>query len=166
MILKYKNYTNGVHSIDEERDSQELGLPENYTGDVLINCRMDKSDHQILLDCEITGDVNLSCDRCTEEFLAEVSTDFQVTCFFEEGKKSNEINIKILTTDTEEIDLTEEVKEYLMLAIPMKVLCDDDCKGLCTSCGANLNEVTCECNNEKINPMWDELKKLKDNLNN
>ncbi|MBU1098891.1 MAG: DUF177 domain-containing protein [Bacteroidetes bacterium] len=166
MIIKYKNYTSGVHSIDERKDSQELGMGEDYTGDVLLSCSMDKSQHQILLNCEITANVKLSCDRCGEDFLGEIYNEFQVTCFFEEERESKEENVRFLTAENEIIDLSEEVKEYLTLAIPMKILCDDDCKGLCVSCGANLNEVTCECNKEKINPIWDELKKLKNNLNN
>lgn len=167
MIIKYKNYTNGIHEIFEEEKAKNLGLTEHFKNDIALECRMDKSNHQIILDCTVKGNAEFSCDRCNEEFEMELSNSFQVSCFFEEkDTDDDEINIKFLTADQDKIDITEEIKDYLLLSIPMKALCDEECKGLCPSCGQNLNESTCSCSNESTTSVWEPLKKLKDNLNN
>ncbi|MFC1917949.1 DUF177 domain-containing protein [Chloroflexota bacterium] len=55
------------------------------------------------------------------------------------------------------LDLTEAARQYRELAIPMKPLCDEDCAGLCPSCGANLNQGTCSCPPVVIDPRWANL---------
>ena len=59
------------------------------------------------------------------------------------------------------IDLVQMIREQMFLAMPMKPLHSDDCKGLCPSCGANLNETTCGCRNEWIDPRLAPLRDLK-----
>lgn len=167
MIIKYKNYSNGVHLITEKEKAVQLGLPENYKGDVNISCKMDKSIHQIVLNCEVECEADLTCDRCNTEFASNIKNNFLVTCFFEEEDRDDDhINIKFLSIDQDKIDLREEICEYLLLAVPMKNLCNEDCKGLCVSCGINLNEASCNCSQAETDSVWEPLKKLKDNLNN
>ena len=167
MILKYKNYVDGVHLISEKKAAKDFSLPENYVGEIELECKMDKAPHQIILSCDLTAEAKFACDRCNSEFIEEINTEFQVTCFFEEGKTSeDEPNIKFISPDQDKIDLSEEIKEYLLLAIPMKILCSEDCKGLCVTCGINLNEKTCSCSEKVINPIWEPLQKLKNNSNN
>ncbi len=165
MIIKYKNYSNGVHNIAEELPVVHLGLPENFHGIISVNCRMDKSQHQIVLNCDVKCEAELLCDRCNSQYNSVIRTNFLITCFFEEREDDeNDINLKFLTVDQDKIDLSEEIREYMLLAVPMKNLCNEDCKGLCTKCGINLNESTCGCPQEKIDSVWEPLKKLKDNL--
>ena len=57
------------------------------------------------------------------------------------------------------IDLTEVIRQYALLAIPMKPLCCGDCAGLCPNCGYNLNQGPCDCSPQEIEPRWSELKK-------
>jgi len=63
--------------------------------------------------------------------------------------------------DTDKIDLDEYIRDYAVLAVPMKNLCSEDCKGLCPKCGKNLNEGTCNCSEENIDPRWESIQKLK-----
>ncbi len=58
------------------------------------------------------------------------------------------------------IDLTEAIRQYLLLAIPMKPLCREDCAGLCSNCGHNLNQGPCGCPVKQVDPRWSELSKL------
>ncbi len=58
------------------------------------------------------------------------------------------------------LDLTEAIRQYALLATPMKPLCRQDCAGLCPSCGINLNQATCDCPREPADPRWSELRKL------
>ena len=61
----------------------------------------------------------------------------------------------------DQIDLVQMIREQMFLAMPMKPLHSDDCKGLCPSCGANLNETTCACRDEWIDPRLAPLRELK-----
>lgn len=55
------------------------------------------------------------------------------------------------------IDLTEAIRQYTMLATPMKPLCREDCVGLCQNCGHNLNQGPCDCPTQEIDPRWSKL---------
>jgi len=55
------------------------------------------------------------------------------------------------------------LKDNIILNLPVKKVCDDNCKGLCPRCGVNLNEKTCDCKDENINPQLEVLKKFFDN---
>ena len=61
----------------------------------------------------------------------------------------------------QELDVTEAVREQLLLRAPQYALCDEACRGLCPQCGANLNEGTCDCVSEVAPSPWDALKQVK-----
>lgn len=85
----------------------------------------------------------------------------------ERGEIADEdTNIHYLSPDQDKIDLSEDVKELTLLALPMKHLCDENCKGLCPKCGKDLNEGPCDCKVDEVHPVWEPLLKLKDKLNN
>ena len=58
------------------------------------------------------------------------------------------------------LDLSEAVRQYALLALPMKPLCQEDCAGLCPQCGANLNGGSCSCGRDCISSPWAQLKSL------
>jgi uncharacterized protein len=58
------------------------------------------------------------------------------------------------------LDLTEAIRQYALLAMPMKPLCRGDCAGLCPNCGHNLNQGPCDCLPQEADPRWSELNKL------
>jgi uncharacterized protein len=58
------------------------------------------------------------------------------------------------------IDLSEVIREQMILAIPEVVLCKEDCEGLCDKCGKNLNLLNCKCKEDEIDPRWAALKNL------
>ncbi len=138
-------------------------MPEEFIGDVTLECLMDKSASQIVLNCDISGKGNFLCDRCNEEYDQELKNQFQVIYFFSKTEVAEEedSNIKYLPSNVDKIYLDEDVREYSFLSIPMKKLCKVDCKGLCSSCGTNLNIAKCSCKSDNYNPVWDKLSKLR-----
>lgn len=104
----------------------------------------------ILVTGKLQTKVELICDRCLEPFAANISIALQ-----EEFRPTIDIITGISLHDTDEestrideshtIDLTEVVRQDLLLALPMHPLCRPDCAGLCPHCGKNLNEGPCEC---------------------
>ena len=61
----------------------------------------------------------------------------------------------------EELDLCEAVQEQVIMALPVRPLCREDCRGLCPVCGADLNEESCTCAEKTVDPRWKALSELK-----
>lgn len=165
MIIKFTNYNDGVHQFEFDESASNLKLPEEFSDNVKVSCKMDKSVHQIVLDCNLKTSAKLRCDRCNEDFKKIIENDFRLVYMFsseENSEDESEVNLQYLSPETTKIDISEEVTEYCLLAVPLKLLCKEDCKGLCVSCGINLNLDNCICKEEITNPVWEKLNQLKD----
>lgn len=91
--------------------------------------------------------LNASCDRCLSLFEKEIKTDFRYILVKSLNEDSD--NDEYIVTEGDSLDLDEIVISDGLLQIPMKLLCKEDCKGLCMYCGANLNYGNCGCKAEK-----------------
>lgn len=165
--IKHTNYADGVHDIYIEEKPEALGIEDTYVNVLKLNIKMDKSHSQIVLDCNLSGTIKFDCDRCSEEYTQDLENDFQLIYIFGSEEADNEsLNVFNISPETDTIDITADVKDYALLSVPMKHLCDEDCKGLCPSCGKNLNEGECGCEKNDINPVWLPLQELKKKFNN
>jgi len=68
--------------------------------------------------------------------------------------------VQVLSNDSTHVDLAEDVRQFVVLGLPQKMLCREDCAGLCPSCGLNLNLGKCECKNDESDSRWSELQKI------
>ena len=75
----------------------------------------------------------------------------------------NELNIGYYKDD--KIFIDDIIKEQMLLVLPIKQLCKDDCKGLCAECGQDKNTGSCECKHEHVDPRLAKLSELKERLN-
>ena len=123
----------------------------------------------------VTGKVTvlaqMSCSRCLAEFETEINSSF--TIFFrkavpgeislEEETELEEQDLVSATYGGGEIDLSHEFEEQVIMGIPLKPLCSQACKGLCTVCGEDLNKSVCSCSHEPVNIKFSALKDFKVN---
>ncbi len=165
MIIKITNFSVGVHELFFENSVNELKLGEPFIDKVKINCMMDKAPHQIILNCKLTIIAEFNCDRCNTEYKSELVSEFSSVYLFNEEADNKDLEVHVLSSNDDKIDITEEVVDYAKLTLPMKNLCKDECEGLCTTCGINLNSSKCNCSDNKMDPVWGPLLKLKDKLN-
>lgn len=86
-----------------------------------------------------------SCDRCLKEVKEIITLDFFRTIYAPEAITDEEIREEQYFVNEYELDLLALLEEELQLSWPMKVLCQEDCKGMCKKCGHNLNEGDCGC---------------------
>ncbi|HEC32366.1 MAG TPA: DUF177 domain-containing protein [Deltaproteobacteria bacterium] len=106
------------------------------------------------------GTFKLLCHRCGEafEFILEEAFEFLlVGKEFSPKEEEHELTPEEMDYeffDGEKIDVEKILVEQIFLAMPQKILCREDCKGLCPQCGANLNNETCNCSQLRINPMF------------
>lgn len=85
------------------------------------------------------------CDRCAEEVERKFSFSFSHILV---SQLSNEDTGDFLVVENMQLDVDELVNEDVLLSMPDKYLCSEDCKGLCSRCGANLNDGPCDCKKE------------------
>ncbi len=117
-----------------------------------------------------TPRITTVCDRCLKPAHLELSIDFSVEVpRNSSGKRDDTGNDQqkqdpgtIPEVDYEHImDLKPRIREELILAVPVKVLCSDECQGLCPVCGQDLNVAECDCDTEFVDPRLDSLAELK-----
>ena len=155
------------HRVDESLPSSShtwadaRGVP---AGRVLGSVRLLRTDRGVWVSGRLDTAAVCECSRCLREFEQPVSitiddefaSDADATpdpwsVLEEEGFRidSNQI-----------LDISEAVRQYSYLNLPMKPTCGDDCAGICATCGANLNEAACACDAGPADPRWDALLKL------
>ena len=125
--------------------------------------RIARSGRDAYLTGTASGLVELSCSRCLEKFAFPLQCQVEVhyiprpDCLPEEAElELQELNECIY--EGEEIDIAPEIRDQLLVSLPLKPLCKEDCLGLCPRCGANLNFEHCECGVEEENHRFDVLK--------
>jgi uncharacterized protein len=129
-------------------------------------CRLLRTQRSVLAKCALSTDVELTCSRCLSLFRYKLTLNFE-----EEYSPTVDIvsgaalplpeEAGAFTIDEHHIlDLTEAIRQYALLAIPMKPLCHKDCAGLCQNCGHNLNMGPCDCPQESTDPRWSKLTEM------
>jgi uncharacterized protein len=137
--------------------------------DVRVELDIQQSGEEFFCQGKVMSLVRMECSRCLGAFERELNnqTDFIIS-----DRESCEARAKEAIDDEDyvffegsdlAVDLSDIVRQTILLAISMKPLCSDDCRGLCPVCGANLNVTACGCRTEKTDTRWDALKKLTDN---
>ncbi len=113
-----------------------------------------RTDRGVFVRGTLDTTVDAACSRCLAPIQQPLSFHIE-----EEYVPGAEEGAFAITSD-QEIDLSEAVRQYMLLAIPMKPLCRDDCAGLCPTCGHNLNLGPCSCPPSSIDPRLAKLATL------
>ena len=117
----------------------------------------------------VNAQVELECSRCLERFTIPVEgtleENYQPTIDVETGRPvhrddEDEVENAFSLTSNHELDLTEPVRQALLVALPLKPLHSEDCAGLCPTCGANLNEGPCDCQPDTTDNRWAALREI------
>jgi uncharacterized protein len=110
---------------------------------------------------ELDAHVRLTCRRCLAEYedTIVVPLEFRLEPGLEPGAEDE--GVFALRPDGDVVDIAPIVREELSLAMPEFPECRADCRGLCPSCGVNLNEATCKCGSSEPDPRWETLRKLR-----
>lgn len=132
---------------------------------------LQKTEHEYFCAGTARAEVVLICSRCAREYQTELENDTDFIIRSDAAPVEAERD----ETDDEEyvfyhgndlrVDVTEQVRQALILAIGMKPLCQSDCRGLCPTCGVNWNESTCTCTHQVTDSRWDGLRDLLGNNN-
>ena len=144
-------------------DGEEVRLAAaiDLTGDVR------KDGRRVRLTGRIRTVLDVDCGRCLEPYPVPVNEPFDLL-FLPASENAGEEEREVEADDLgvsfyqdEAINLRDVVREQLYLALPMKPLCREDCRGLCPVCGINRNRGTCDCNPAWVDPRMEPLRKLR-----
>jgi uncharacterized protein len=124
-------------------------------------------ESQIRIEGNLETKIELVCARCLEPVVEDVSRSFDL--FYAPLPKDAKPKEDRLKDDDTEIGfyqgsglfLADVIKEQVLLALPVKVICQSDCRGLCPNCGANLNHEECRCETHATDPRMAPLARLK-----
>ena len=170
MKIDVQTLKEGENSLELRESASGLGLrdvPCEFKSDVLVNLTLHKRNDEIVLLGRASGVVSEECSRCLKRSDRKFSVEFEVFCDKIGARKRKPQpdeeagETYVAHHDGKVLDIGSVVREAVMLSMPMKALCREDCRGLCPVCGVNLNEQTCGCAASKPDVRWNALAKLK-----
>ena len=110
-----------------------------------------------------TGSLILRCSRCLEDYRQDIELELSAPFIPEEDAGGGE-DEDVYGYESDTIDLYPMVRDQVMMAMPIKPLCSEKCRGLCATCGADLNKGECGCPRKAVDSRLAVLEKLKKNL--
>jgi uncharacterized protein len=130
--------------------------------------------HERLLDIRVHGDFSTSlevpCARCLEPVVSDVNNSYDLL-YRPEGADAGKEELSVTAAEAEisyypgsGLELADVLLEQVLLAVPLKILCRPDCKGLCPSCGRNRNLEPCNCAEKNEDPRWLGLQDIRKQL--
>ena len=160
-VASVKNYEGKAVPIDCEITSP--GDPEDdfrIVSPVRLKGELRNFGGTLELDLKGEAELVLVCDRCAEEY--ERTVEFGIEERFKEQGASDEDteNPDVIYFSGDAIGLDEHVYSNLVVSLPGKHLCGEDCKGICPECGKNLNNGSCDCSRDVTDPRFDILDSL------
>jgi uncharacterized protein len=152
-------------------EAEELVLDDEHVRLIeppQVTARINRSGHEVRLKGRIATRAEIDCDRCLKQVSLPVEAPFDVTYVPAEDYAETDVAAELQAEDMavsvyedNAIDVDDLVREQVLLALPTRALCLEDCKGLCPVCGANRNENPCECETQNIDPRWSGLKDIR-----
>ncbi len=164
-LLKEPTGATRKYDVEEPLDDldPDLVIQEPITGKV----KFTKIPRGVLVTGRVETVLEVNCNRCLEPFdqpvVIELEEEFHATTDLQTGASLPQPEDDDSATFIDEkhiIDLSEVVRQDLLLELPSIPLCREGCRGICPQCGINLNEGQCDCPTESVDPRWEALRAL------
>ena len=166
MKINLAKLHDGLNELTFQIEPEDLGFDEDeetlylFPDTIEADVEVQKFSDKFLVRVMLSTVAHFTCDRCLEEFDRHLQADFQLVYSKQSRNQLDDDVYRSLDDSATEINLNADVRENLLLDIPMKHLCREDCQGLCSQCGINLNRETCECEQTVLDPRWEVLRNL------
>ncbi|NOZ61205.1 MAG: DUF177 domain-containing protein [Calditrichaeota bacterium] len=168
MKIEINALEEGMNEVHFKTSMTELGYDEDeekmalFPHAIFVDTEIYKISEHFDVKSHVKTKARYVCDRCLEKFdqILESSFRFYVVRKLQESATEENDEYRVLDAHENTIDITEDVIENLLLEVPMKHVCKESCRGLCPTCGANLNLGQCSCESKIIDPRWEKLRQL------
>lgn len=133
-----------------------------WAGDVVVRLRVSfAGTGEVVARGTAEGTLLQECRRCLEPVETEFAEELTMVYIADPEEEDREGGAFALEPVGEELDLSDAVREEVVLATNRFVVCKPECRGLCPQCGQNLNVESCDCTVEELDPRWAALRELK-----
>jgi DUF177 domain-containing protein len=161
---------NSIQNFSLPQDEFVLDYEElEAAGDLKVSADVSKLRDQLVFQGEFIVPVKLVCARCIQQFERQIKSDLVFIVKFipvqsEEIMDDNDDSddFYILPEGTLEFDFQPLIRDRVILNVGLKPLCNESCRGICQSCGKDLNKEDCKCNGHRTDDRWLPLKDLTD----
>jgi len=131
-----------------------------------VSCLITRSGETVYVRGELKAQITQECGRCLEPATIPVDGDFAYTLVPAKSEVADDLELtaeelEISSYRGDFIDLAPMICEQVVLQAPMKILCAEDCKGLCPHCGVNLNNGSCRCRSDVVDDRLAVLQKFR-----
>jgi uncharacterized protein len=175
MIFEIEEIPEGGLNFDVLEGKEHFGIDQSdcaLTDCVRICGKLTKIDQEVCFSGYVEAPLMVTCTRCLELFPLQVKNKVQAHFVPREKQSSPGSEVEISETDIEKeiyeedrIDLHGSIRDQILLEVPLILLCQKNCKGICPECGSDRNSDPCKCENDGgIDPRFAVLQKLKDKL--
>lgn len=135
---------------------------ETFPGEITILATIGREGNSLHLSLEAELPAHFICDRCGKSFDREHHCRDDVYFTFEEDEvMAGDEWAHVIPKGITDLDISQEIRDMVILGLPVQMLCSEDCLGICPKCGVDLNRKTCTCRRESIDPRWEALIELK-----
>ena len=134
-----------------------------FDGPIRVELVVSKNQDQLICQGQVTASAKLECSRCLTGYDYTITSELSFVVDLAEGSeaaRSEEEGYFVVDPSAASFEIDDLVREAIILSLPLKPLCSDDCRGLCPVCGIDLNSSQCSCVKEETDPRWDQLKRL------
>jgi uncharacterized protein len=169
MRIELENLEGGKGDFARVYQPEELNPVDervSLSAPAAVNGKVQLAGNEVFVNGHLDTRAEVECDRCLKAVEIPVSADFTLEYISGSEYESSgvaeltEAEMSVSVFDGKGIDVDEIVKEQVLLAVPTRMLCREDCKGICPECGNDRNTGECNCVTNDIDPRWAALKKL------
>ncbi len=162
MKLKLSSFNKEKQILKADLTCEEIGLNlEGLIDPVKVEAKAVKNSSCLTVECNIEVITNFACDRCLENYKSKLEVNIEFIIASDKKIQSDSEEMIFITRGEDEVDISKNIRDAILLAYPVKRICSQECKGLCSLCGKNLNKGDCECVNINVDPRWEKLKEIK-----
>ena len=155
-LIRKKILKKDLHLIIENEDILKDSEDAKISSPIKLQGTLVSHNDIISLDGNLTCEVKLLCSRCLEEFNYPIDIEIHEKFSSNEEVEDDEINF----FEGDSIDIGNIIENNIVMTLPVKKLCRQECKGLCQNCGVNLNNSSCKCDELNVDPRLAKLKDL------
>ena len=167
-ISRSPRHFNLTYQPDWWRKSEDDVQVQGLEAPLVVKVTVSREDKRYVIHGRLAGKIRLVCDRCLDTYTFALGRDFRLSLSPpvnpESARDETELKKEDLAVgfiEAEKIDLDDIIREQIYLSLPIKLLCESACAGLCRVCGVNLNRETCKCSKNAGHPGFLKLKELK-----
>ena len=162
MIIGFSDITSRVQrtkdiSYESKEDSFFFDNEKiEFASNLIVNGNIEYDAGLIILRGKVKTNLKLTCSRCLDTFIYPIDIDIEER--FSNNKELE--NEEIMFVDGDTLDITEIIENSIISTLPIKRLCKEDCKGLCSQCGVNKNLENCSCLDYDVDVRLAKLREL------